>query len=218
MQTTELASFIDHTLLKPEATPDQIRKLCREALQYHFIAVCVNPIYVPLCAEELRGSQVKIATVIGFPLGATLTEAKVYEARAAANYGASELDMVIQIGALKAGMHNQVSQDIAAVVAAGRESGALVKVIIETCLLTDDEKIIACQLSQNAGAAFVKTSTGFSTGGATVEDVALMRRTVGAQMGVKASGGIRTLDDAQKMIAAGATRLGASSGVKIIAG
>ncbi len=218
MQTTELASFIDHTLLKPEATPDQIRKLCREALQYHFIAVCVNPIYVPLCAEELRGSQVKIATVIGFPLGATLTEAKVYEARAAANHGASELDMVIQIGALKAGMHNQVSQDIAAVVAAGRESGALVKVIIETCLLTDDEKIIACQLSQNAGAAFVKTSTGFSTGGATVEDVALMRRTVGAQMGVKASGGIRTLDDAQKMIAAGATRLGASSGVKIIAG
>jgi deoxyribose-phosphate aldolase len=213
---SELAQMIDHTLLKPEATPGQIDRLCAEARRYSFASVCVNPVYVQRCAEALRGSAVKVCVVIGFPLGANTPEVKAFEAVKAIQDGATELDMVINVGALKAGELAQVRQDIHQVVEAASASAALVKVIIEACLLTDEEKVTACQLAKQAGADYVKTSTGFSTGGATPEDVTLMRRTVGPEMGVKAAGGVRTLADAQRMIEAGASRLGASAGVKIL--
>ena len=210
----ELASYIDHTLLKPEASREQIRAVCEEAKQYHFASVCVNPCWVPLIAEELKGSGVSVCCVIGFPLGASLSSVKAFEAREAVAAGAQEIDMVINIGAVKSGGWELVREDIAAVNAA--KGTAKLKVIIETCLLTDEEKVRVCQIAKEAGADFVKTSTGFSTGGATVHDVELMRKTVGPEMGVKASGGVRTLADALAMIEAGASRLGASAGVKII--
>ena len=210
----ELASYIDHTLLKPEASREQIRAVCNEAKQYHFASVCVNSCWVPLIAEELKGSGVSVCCVIGFPLGASLSSVKAFEAREAVAAGAQEIDMVINIGAVKSGGWELVREDIAAVNAA--KGTAKLKVIIETCLLTDEEKVRVCQIAKEVGADFVKTSTGFSTGGATVHDVELMRRTVGPEMGVKASGGIRTLADALAMIEAGASRLGASAGVKII--
>jgi deoxyribose-phosphate aldolase len=203
---SELAHMIDHTLLKPEATPAQIDRLCAEARQYGFASACVNPVYVNRCAEALRGSAVKVCTVIGFPLGANTSEVKAFEAAKAIQDGAAELDMVINIGALKAGELAQVRRDIRQVVEAASTSAALVKVIIEACMLTDEQKVTACHLAQQAGANFVKTSTGFSSGGATIEDVTLMRRTVGPEMGVKAAGGVRTL----------ASRLGSSAGVKIV--
>jgi deoxyribose-phosphate aldolase len=209
-----LASMIDHTLLKPEATSTQIEQLCQEALSFQFASVCVNPMYVPLVAKMLKGSPVKVCTVIGFPLGATLSEAKAQEAKLALKQGAEELDMVIAIGAAKAGQWSYVEQDIAAVCQVA--GTALVKVILETCLLTDEEIVKACQCAIRAGAHFVKTSTGFSTSGATIHHVALMRKTVGPDLGVKASGGIRTFEDAKSMIAAGATRIGASAGPKIL--
>ncbi|MFZ6028125.1 MAG: deoxyribose-phosphate aldolase [Chloroflexota bacterium] len=212
----QLAHLIDHTILKPEATPAQVIQTCNEARQYSFASVCVNPVYVHLCAEQLRGSPVKACTTIGFPLGTTTSEVKAFEARQAVESGAGEVDMVIHVGALKAGNHAYVSDDIAAVVRAAHAGGALVKVIIETCLLTNEEKAAACLLARQAGADFVKTSTGFSTGGATAEDIALMRKTVGPEMGVKASGGVRTLEDTCKMVAAGATRIGTSSGVRLM--
>lgn len=212
------ASMIDHTLLKPDATADQIAQLCYEARKYSFASVCVNPTHVELCADLLRGTKVKVCTVIGFPLGATAPEVKAFEAQNAINDGATEIDMVINIGALKAEDYTLVAQDIREVVRVGHAAGALVKVIIETSLLTDEEKVKACLLSKEAGADFVKTSTGFSGGGATVEDIALMRRVVGPAMGVKASGGVRNFEDAQNMVKAGATRLGASAGVKIVKG
>jgi deoxyribose-phosphate aldolase len=214
----DLAKMIDHTLLKPDATPDQIAQLCFEARKYGFASVCVNPSYVELCAQLLKGSPVKVCTVIGFPLGATPPEVKAYETRLALEKGATEIDMVINIGALKARDLELVARDIRGVVLTAHAAGALVKVILETCLLSDEEKVLGCLLAKEAGADFVKTSTGFSSGGATVEDVELMRRTVGAQMGVKAAGGIRTREDAEKMIKAGATRIGASAGVKIVQG
>ena len=210
----ELASYIDHTLLKPEASREQIRAVCEEAKQYHFASVCVNSCWVPLIAEELKGSGVSVCCVIGFPLGASLSSVKAFEAREAVAAGAQEIDMVVNIGAVKSGGWELVREDIAAVNAA--KGTAKLKVIIETCLLTDEEKVRVCQIAKEAGADFVKTSTGFSTGGATVRDVELMRRTVGPEMGVKAPGGIRTLEDALAMIEAGASRLGASAGVKII--
>jgi deoxyribose-phosphate aldolase len=213
---TEVAHLIDHTLLKPEATVQQITQLCHEALLHHFASVCVNPTHVKLAAQLLRNSDVKVCTVVGFPLGATSVQAKVFETEQALNDGATEIDMVINIGALKGGDEGLVEQDIAGVVQAAHQRGALCKVIIETALLNHEEKVRACQLAKRAGADFVKTSTGFSSGGATIEDVALMRQTVGPQLGVKASGGIRNLADAQRMVAAGATRLGASAGVKIM--
>lgn len=213
-----LARMIDHTLLKPDATADMIAQLCFEARKYHFASVCVNPTNVKLCAELLRGTDVKVCTVIGFPLGATSTEVKVFETKNALENGATEIDMVINIGALKAGDNELVAHDIREVVNATHAAGALVKVIIETALLTDEEKIVACLLAKEAGADFVKTSTGFSSGGATVHDVALMRRTVGPDLGVKAAGGIHSHEDAEQLVAAGATRLGASAGVKIIQG
>jgi deoxyribose-phosphate aldolase len=211
-----IAKMIDHTLLKPDATPDQIAQLCFEARKYEFASVCVNPTHVKMCAQLLRGSPVKVCTVIGFPLGATSTEVKVFETETALRDGASEIDMVINIGALKAKDYDLVSKDINGVVRMSHASGALVKVIIETALLTDKEKEIASLLSKEAGADFVKTSTGFSSGGATAEDIALMRQAVGPEMGIKASGGVRTYEDAQRMIFAGATRIGASAGVKIM--
>jgi deoxyribose-phosphate aldolase len=213
---TPIAAYIDHTLLKPEATPAQIERLCAEAVQYRFASVCVNPSFVSLCARLLKGTPVAVCTVIGFPLGATTTKTKVFEATQAAANGASELDMVIAVGQLKAERYPEVAEDIHQVVDAGHAKGALVKVIIETALLSDAEKVAACLLAARAGADFVKTSTGFSGGGATAADIALMRRTVGPDVGVKASGGIRTLADAQAMIAAGATRIGASAGVAIV--
>ena len=209
-----LASMIDHTLLKPEATSTQIEQLCQEALSFQFASVCVNPMHVPQAAQLLKGSSVKVCTVIGFPLGATLSQAKAEEAKLALAQGAEELDMVIAIGAAKAGQWSYVEQDIAAVCQVA--GAALVKVILETCLLTDDEIVEACQCAIRAGAHFVKTSTGFSTSGATVHQVSLMRKTVGSKLGVKASGGIRTFEDAQSMIAAGASRIGASAGPKIL--
>lgn len=212
----DLAKFIDHTLLKPEATPAEIEKLCQEAKQYHFAAVCVNPPYVKQCAGILRGTDVEIAVVVGFPLGAHTTETKVFETRQAIGDGASEIDMVINIGLLKAKQDRSVYADIKAVVDAAHAANAIVKVIIEAALLTDDEKVRACQLSKEAAADFVKTSTGFGPGGATVHDVALMSRVVSGELGVKAAGGIRTYDQAQAMIEAGATRIGASAGVKIL--
>ncbi len=210
------APLIDHTLLKPEATADQIAQLCFEAKKHHFASVCVNPGHVKLCAELLKDTPVKVCTVIGFPLGATAPEVKVFETGNALKQGATEIDMVINIGALKARDLELVAKDIRGVVQASHAAGALTKVIIETSLLNDEEKVIACLLSKEAGADFVKTSTGFSTGGATVEDVALMRRVVGPDLGVKASGGIRTREDVEKMVQAGATRIGASAGVKIV--
>ena len=211
-----LAGMIDHTLLKPDVTSDKIAQLCFEAKKYHFASVCVNPTHVKLCADLLKDSDVKVCTVIGFPLGATSPEVKAFETRNALDNGATEIDMVINIGALKAGESELVARDIRGVVQVAHAANALVKVIIETALLTDEEKVIACLLAKEAGADFVKTSTGFSGGGATVHDIALMRRAVGPSLGVKASGGIHTHEEAEALVAAGATRIGASAGVKII--
>jgi deoxyribose-phosphate aldolase len=209
------ASFIDHTLLKPEAAEADIRRLCEEAAEYKFASVCVNPFWIKTCAEILRNSGVPVCTVIGFPLGANTTDTKVFETRRAIFDGAREVDMVINVGALKSGDHCTVEKDIREVAQAAHEFGAICKVIIETALLTDEEKVRASLAAKHAGADFVKTSTGFSKGGATVEDIMLMRRTVGADLGVKASGGVKSLADARAMIQAGATRIGASVGVKI---
>ena len=211
-----VAALIDHTILKPEATRAEVTKVCREARQYSFASVCVNPYWVPLVRTELEGSPVKVCTVIGFPLGATSTEAKVAEADAALRAGAEELDMVINVGALRSGDHEAVKLDIQRVVQAAHEARATVKVILETALLDDNQKAVACTLSKMAGADFVKTSTGFGPSGATAHDVALMRSVVGPEMGVKASGGVRTLEDLKAMTAAGATRIGASASVKIV--
>lgn len=211
-----ISKLIDHTLLRPEATRDQILQLCREALQYNFAAVCLNGYWVPLAAAELQGSQVKVCTVVGFPLGANSTEAKVAETEAALRAGAQEIDMVQNIGALRSDEYEAVEEEIALIAAVCHRASAILKVILETSLLSDDQKTAACTLAKNAGADFVKTSTGFGSLGATVHDVQLMRRAVGPQMGVKASGGIRTLDDLQKMLAAGATRIGASGSIAII--
>src|SRR5580704_9875830 len=219
MEHTDLAGvarIIDHTLLRADATRDDIAKLCREARQYSFASVCVNPYWVPLASAELAGSPVKVCTVVGFPLGANATVAKVAETENATRYGATEIDMVINIGELKSGNYDAVRQDIEAVAIAAHKGGAILKVILETALLDDNQKVVASTLSKVAGAEFVKTSTGFSTGGATVHDVALMRQVVGEEMGVKASGGIRTLEDLKNMAAAGATRIGASASVKIM--
>jgi deoxyribose-phosphate aldolase len=211
-----VAAAIDHTLLKPEATRADIVKLCREARQYGFASVCVNPCWVPLAHSELSGSVVKVCTVVGFPLGATTTAGKVAEAEAALRAGAREIDMVLNIGALRGGEHDAVKLDIDAVVRVCHEAGALVKVILEAALLDDDQKAAGCTLAKMAGADFVKTSTGFGPGGATAHDVALMRRVVGPEMGVKAAGGIRNIDDLRRMTAAGATRIGASASVRIV--
>jgi deoxyribose-phosphate aldolase len=210
------ARLIDHTLLKPEATADQIRQLCAEAKQYRFASVCVHPTWVALCREQLVDSPVKVCTVAGFPSGATLPEVKAFETERALQAGAHEVDMVINVGRLRGGDHQAVFHDIAAVVTVARRMGALVKAIIETGLLSDEEKVAACVLAQAAGVDFVKTSTGFNGGGATAADVALMRRVVGPDLGVKAAGGIRTAADFMQMVAAGATRIGASAGVKIV--
>jgi deoxyribose-phosphate aldolase len=212
---SDWASLIDHTLLKPEATDEDIKRLCEEAARYRFASVCVNPTWVRAAACNLRGTHVPVCTVIGFPLGATLPDVKAYEARRAIFDGAREVDMVINVGALKSGDDCLVEHDIRSVVEVAHENSAICKVIIETALLNDDEKVRACIAAKKAGADFVKTSTGFSKGGATVADVALMRRTVGSELGVKASGGVKDLEDARKMIEAGATRIGASVGVKI---
>jgi deoxyribose-phosphate aldolase len=213
-----LAHMIDHTLLKPDASQDQIAQLCYEARKYSFASVCINPTNVKLCAQLLKGSGVPVCTVVGFPLGATPTEVKVFETQQAIRDGAAEVDMVINVGALKSRDYELVEGDIAAIARTCHAGNAILKVIIEAALLTDEEKIVACQLVKVAGADFVKTSTGFGPGGATPEDVALMRRVVGPAMGVKAAGGIRTYEDAQKMIAAGATRIGASASIKIVQG
>ena len=212
----KLNKYIDHTLLKPDASQEQIETLIEEAKKYDFASDCVNPTWVNFAAQALKATDVKVCTVIGFPLGANTPELKAFETSDAIQNGANEVDMVINIGALKSRNFDLVERDIRAVVEAAK--GTLVKVIIETCLLTDDEKVRACQLAQKAGADFVKTSTGFSTGGATVADVALMRKTVGPDMGVKASGGARSYEDALAFIKAGATRIGASSGVAIMEG
>ncbi len=212
----DLARYIDHTALKPETTETQIVQLCEEARHYQFIAVCVNPIWVKRCVSLLSGTDTRVATVVGFPLGATLPEVKAYEAQQTVEIGAREIDMVINIGALKGKDEALVARDIAAVVRAARAGGALTKVIIEAALLNDEEKKLACQLACEVGAEFVKTSTGFSIGGATVHDVALMRQAVGPNVGVKAAGGIRIYADALAMIAAGANRIGASASVKIM--
>ena len=211
----ELVARIDHTVLKPDATESEIDNLCDEAAEYGFASVCVNPVFVARCRRRLEGSAVKTCTVIGFPLGATLPDVKALEARRAQDAGAEELDMVIAVGLLKSGRHDLVQADIEAVVAV-RDAGHVVKVIIETCLLTDDEKRAACRLSVAAGADYVKTSTGFSAGGATVADVARMREEVGPTIGVKASGGVKDLETMQRMVEAGATRIGASAGVRIV--
>ena len=213
---TSLAKYMDHTLLKPEATAADIDRVVAEARQYGTASVCVNPYWVTRVAAGLAGSGVKTSTVIGFPLGATSTASKVAETRDATAHGAQEIDMVINIGELKAGNDDAVRSDISAVANAAHEAGALLKVIIETCLLSDEEKRRACKLSVAGGADFVKTSTGFSTGGATTADITLMRETVGPELGVKASGGIRTLEAAEAMIEAGATRLGVSAAVSIL--
>lgn len=215
MDKKTIAAMIDHTLLKPEATPAQIEKLCAEAAEYHFASVCVNPVYIPLAARLLKGTGVKVCCVVGFPLGAIAPEQKAAEAASCAAMGAEELDMVIHVGAAKAGDWALVQRDIEGVVKAA--AGHTVKVIIETCLLTDEEKVKACEAAKAAGAHFVKTSTGFSTGGATTHDIALMRKTVGPEMGVKASGGIRDYETAMAMIEAGANRIGASAGIAIVA-
>ena len=209
-----IASYIDHTVLAANATQDKIEKLCDEAKEWHFASVCVNTCWTAFCAERLKGSGVNVCCVVGFPLGAMATKAKAYEAKCAVEDGATEIDMVINVGWLKDGKYDLVENDIREVKKAC--SGKLLKVIIETCLLTDQEKVKACELSVKAGADYVKTSTGFSTGGAKAEDVALMRKTVGPNIGVKASGGIRTYDDAIKMVQAGASRLGCSAGIAIV--
>jgi deoxyribose-phosphate aldolase len=211
-----VAAMIDHTLLKSEATKQQIEELCREAAQFKFATVCVNPTWVATCARLLAGSGVGVCSVVGFPLGATTADVKGYETQRAIFDGAREIDMVINVGALKSGDLRGVERDIEAVTVPCRECGALSKVIIEAALLTDDEKITACTIAKAAGADYVKTSTGFGPGGATVADVALMRRVVGADMGVKAAGGVRDLEGLKAMVAAGATRVGASAGVKIV--
>ena len=215
MDKKTIASMIDHTQLKPEATPAQVERLCAEAAEYHFASVCVNPVYIPLAARLLKGTGVKVCCVVGFPLGAIAPEQKAAEAASCAAMGAEELDMVIHVGAAKAGDWALVQRDIEGVVKAA--AGHTVKVIIETCLLTDEEKVKACEAAKAAGAHFVKTSTGFSTGGATTHDIALMRKTVGSEMGVKASGGIRDYETAMAMIEAGANRIGASAGIAIVA-
>ncbi|CAB1081438.1 Deoxyribose-phosphate aldolase (EC [Olavius algarvensis Delta 1 endosymbiont] len=217
LTAAEMARYIDHTLLKPEATPMEFDKLCEEAVRYGFKAVCVNSGRVAYVAEKLRGTEVAVCSVVGFPLGAMHRRVKAFEAHKAVGYGAQELDMVLNVGALKAGDLNAVGNDILAVRAEARIPVVL-KVIIETCLLTDAEKVKACEIAQKAGADFVKTSTGFSTGGATLEDVALMRETVDPAIGVKASGGIKDYETAAAMIAAGATRIGAGAGVAIVEG
>jgi deoxyribose-phosphate aldolase len=216
MNTKQLAAMIDHTLLKPEATEEQIRVLCEEAKEHGFASVCVNPYWVKQAAEWLKGSNVKVCTVVGFPLGATTKEAKAFEAKNAIENGAEEIDMVLNIGALKSGDFQTVEEDIRAVVETA--GGAVVKVILETGLLSDEEIVKACELSKVAGAHFVKTSTGFGKGGATVEAVRLMRETVGTEMGVKASGGIRNAEMALQMVEAGANRIGASASVAIVSG
>jgi deoxyribose-phosphate aldolase len=217
MTKANLASLIDHTLLKADVTKEQIIELCREAKEHTFASVCINPTWVKTCASELQESPVKVCTVIGFPLGATTTEVKEFETKQAIANGASEVDMVINIGALKDGDNDLVERDILAVVEAAKDK-ALVKVIIETALLNEEEKVRACIISQRAGADYVKTSTGFSTGGATSSDVALMRKAVGPDIGVKASGGVRDRQTVLEMVEAGATRIGASSGVAIVSG
>lgn len=216
MDSKKVASMIDHTLLKADATEEQLKQLCAEAKEYGFATVCVNPTNISFCKKQLAGTKVGVCTVIGFPLGANTTEVKAFETKNAIELGADEVDMVINIGAMKGGNYALVEKDIEEVVKAAGKTP--VKVIIETCLLTDEEKVKACQMSKAAKAAFVKTSTGFSTGGATREDIYLMRQTVGPEMGVKASGGVRTIEDADMMISNGATRLGASSSVKIVTG
>jgi deoxyribose-phosphate aldolase len=212
----DLSKYIDHTLLKPDATEAQIRQLCKEAEQFRFATVCVNPTWVRLCAQLLKGTDVGVCTVVGFPLGATPADVKAYEARRAIFDGAHEVDMVINVGLLKSGHDALVLDDVCQVAGAVHDGCGRLKVIIETALLTDDEKVKACTLAKQAGADYVKTSTGFGPGGATAQDVALMRRVVGKDVGVKAAGGIRDLAAAQQMIAAGATRVGASAGVKIV--
>ncbi len=212
-----LAKYIDHTILKPETTESQVKAICAEAREHSFFSVCVNPCNVSLVKEELKGTDVKVCSVISFPLGANIPEVKAFEATKAIEDGADEIDMVINIGALKDGKYDYVREDIKAVVEACKGK-ALLKVIIEACLLTDEEKVKACELSKEAGADYVKTSTGFSTGGATAEDIALMRKTVGPELGVKASGGVRDFEGAKKMIDAGASRIGASSSVAIVTG
>ncbi len=214
----DLGQYIDHTLLKADATPADVDKLCHEALEYGFAAVCVNPVWVRRAAKNLRGSAVKVASVVGFPLGASTPEIKALEARRALRDGAREIDMVLNVGALKGGEYELVERDVAKVSEACNEVGAINKVILETALLSDEEKVIACRLAVAGRAHYVKTSTGFSTGGATLFDVALMREAVGPDVGVKASGGIKTAEDARRMIAAGATRLGASAGIEIVKG
>jgi deoxyribose-phosphate aldolase len=215
-QTGEVAAMIDHTLLKPDAARTDIETLCREAAEYRFASVCVNPTWVAACARLLQGTGVKVCSVVGFPLGATTPDVKHYETRRALFDGAREIDMVVNVGALKSGDLRVVERDIEAVAAPCRETGALSKVIIEAALLTDEEKVTACTLAKAAGADYVKTSTGFGPGGATVADVALMRRVVGEEMGVKAAGGVKDLDALRAMVAAGATRIGASAGVRIV--
>ena len=211
-----VAAMIDHTLLKPDASRAEVETLCREAVQFGFATVCVNPTWVAACARLLRGTPVKVTSVVGFPLGATTPDVKNYETRRALFDGAGEIDMVINVGALKSGDLRMVERDIEAVAGPCREAGAVSKVIIEAALLTDEEKITACTLAKAAGADYVKTSTGFGPGGATVADVALMRRVVGDEMGVKAAGGVRDLESVKAMVAAGATRIGASAGVRIV--
>ncbi len=212
----EIAGLIDHTQLKPDATREQIQKLCQEAVRFGFASVVVNPWYVPLAAEMVRSSPVKVCSVVGFPFGATLPQVKVFEAEDVVKLGAQEVDMVINIGALKSGQDDIVEADIHGVVAAAHANGAILKVILETAFLTRDEKVRGSLAAKNAGADFVKTSTGFGPGGATAEDVALMRAAVGEEIGVKAAGGVRSLEDLKRMVAAGATRIGASASVRIL--
>jgi len=218
LKDKDLASKIDHTMLKPDATPDEIKELCEEAKKFKFASVCVNPSNVSLCSLLLKGTDVRVCTVVGFPLGATTTEVKLFETQQAIENGATEIDMVINVGRLRQGDNEYVKRDVTQVVNAAKSNGALCKVIIEAALLTDEEKIKACLICKNAGADFVKTSTGFSKGGATVGDVALMKYVVGSKIGVKAAGGIRSKEDAEAMIASGADRIGASASVKIVAG
>jgi deoxyribose-phosphate aldolase len=213
----KMQQYIDHTLLKPQSTEEQIKKVCAEARDYGFASVCVNAYYTSLVRAELEGTNVKTCVVVGFPLGATTKEVKAFETKQAIENGAQEIDMVINVGALKSQKYDVVKEDIKAVVDAAKDQ-ALVKVIIEACLLSDEEKVKVCEISKEAGADFVKTSTGFSIGGATVEDVALMRKTVGPELGVKASGGVRTSEDADAVIKAGANRIGASASIAIVEG
>ncbi|MFI7496627.1 deoxyribose-phosphate aldolase [Kocuria sp. M4R2S49] len=216
MTTPQLAPYVDHTLLKPEASREQIATLCAEAEQYGFASVCTNPVWTSFVREQLAGSDVLTCAVVGFPLGASATEVKAFEAATAVAAGADEIDMVIDIAAARAGERERVEADVRAVAEAAHQGGARLKVIIETCLLTDEQKVLACEAAVAAGADYVKTSTGFSSAGATVEDVRLMRATVGPEIGVKASGGIRTREDALAMIEAGASRIGASSGPALL--